>query len=393
MSKPDRQTQLRLGEHRLEEWGVPADAGIAALRQAVGRDPAADLAIAARLGAHADAASVEALTALELASSDKLVRKEIKRSLYRLERRGMTIPQAAPAQPAITMPAPALEGYLSAVDGSGDQLVWLAKPRAGGLAQLFAVVNDPNGLREVDLSETTRKALRAARQQLLERHEIRMIEADWRYCDYLIDRGMRWATEKGQPVSGDYPRLRAQLIKQPVTEMPPLIFTHLDAEAVGAQPYLVADSAKLLEEKEFRTWFFDREVLKPYIDEMLEAKSSPLILAPSQQEERFRIVVERAIEELFGGEMRLSWVRRLQEMAYFLRGTGRCEQANRALAAALALAASSRGGRDIGICEQLARTSLAAFLQMEEERQAEESRTSLVLTPRQAVHEAQQRRR
>jgi hypothetical protein len=393
MSKPDRQTQLRLGEQRLEEWGLPADAGVAALREVSGREPAADLAIAARLGAHPDPASVEALTALEAASSDKLVHKEVKRSLYRLERRGVAVPHPAPTKPALTVPPPALEGWLSAIDGNGDQLVWLTKLRPGGLVHLFAVVNDPHGLREVDVSEITRKALRAARQEMLDRHEIRMIEADWRYCDYVIDRGWRWATEKKQPVSGDYPRLRTQLTKQPVTEMQPLIRTRLDADAIRARPQLVAESAELLEEKEFRTWFFDREALKPYIDEMIEAKSSPLILAPVQQEERFRMVVERAIAELFSGEMQSSWARRLEEMAYFLHQTGRPERAARALAAALALAASDRGGRDIGICEQLVRASLAAFLQAEEERQAEEARTSLVLTPQQAARAAQQRQR
>ena len=164
MSKPDRQTQLRLGEQRLQAWGIASDAGITALQAVSGREPAADLAIAARLGTHADPGSVEALIALEAASHDKLVRKEIKRSLYRLEQRGVVIPKAAPPPPGLTVAAPALEGYLSPVDGSGDQLVWLAKPRPGGLAHLFAVLNDPNGLREVDLSETTRKALRAARQ-------------------------------------------------------------------------------------------------------------------------------------------------------------------------------------------------------------------------------------
>ena len=88
---------------------------------------------------------------------------------------------------------PALEGYLSAVDGRGDQLVWLVKPHPGGLAHLFAVINDPEGLREVNLFETTRKALRASREELLRKHELRMIEADWRYCDYLIDRAFHWA--------------------------------------------------------------------------------------------------------------------------------------------------------------------------------------------------------
>jgi hypothetical protein len=393
MSKRDRESQLHLGEQHLKEWGVPADAGVDALRSASGRDAAADLAIAARLGACAEAHSVEALVALEGASGDKLVRKEIRRSLYRLERRGLQIPQPVAAKPMLVASGPVLEGYLSAVDGGGDQLLWLAKPRPGGVAHVFAVINDPDGLREVDLSETTRKALREARQQLLEKHELRMVEADWRYCDYLIDRACRWATESGRSISGDYPRLRAQLIKQPVLPMAPLILAHLDADTVRGESQLVADSGKLLDEKEFRTWFFDRSALKLYIDEVLDAKRSPLILAPTQQQERSSSVADRAVEELFGGDLRPSWVRRLQEMAYFFHATQRPHQAQYALAVALALDSSARGGREIGFCEQLARTSLAAFVQMEEERRAEESKSSLVLTPQEAAQEAQRVRR
>ena len=393
MSKLDRESQLHLGKQHLKEWGVPADAGVDALRSASGRDAAADLAIAARLGSCAEAHSIEALVAMDAASSDKLVRKEIRRSLYRLERRGLQIPQPVAAKPMLVASGPVLEGYLSPVDGGGDQLVWLAKPRPGGVAHVFAVINDPDGLREVDLSETTRKALREARQQLLEKHELRMVEADWRYCDYLIDRACRWATERGRPLSGDYPRLRAQLIKQPVLPMPPLILARLDADAVRHEPQLVAESGTLLDEKEFRTWFFDRSALQPYVDGVLEAKRSPLILAPTQQQERSSSVADRAVEELFGGDLRPSWVRRLQEMAYFFHATQRPQQAKYALAAALALDSSTRGGRDIGFCEQLARTSLAAFVQMEEERRAEESKSSLVLTPQEAAQEAQRVRR
>ena len=99
------------------------------------------------------------------------------------------------------------------------------------------------------------------------------------------------------------------------------------------------------------------------------------------------------MEELVGGERRASWVRRLEEMAYFFHATRRPQQAKSALAVALALDSSSRGGREIGFCEQLARTSLAAIVQMEEERRAEESKTSLVLTPQEAAQEAQRMRR
>lgn len=393
MSKPNRDSQLRLGEQRLHEWGLPADASLDALRGVMGREAPADLAIAARLGAYADPASVALLQALETASTDKLVRKEIKRSLYRLEQRGVPMPSAPAASPAPVIAAPALEGYLSPVDGRGDQLVWLTKPYPGGLAHLFAVINDPEGLREVNLFETTRKALRASREELLRKHELRMIEADWRYCDFVIDRAFRWAAAHGQAKGGDYPGMRAKLIKAPVIEMHPLIFTHVDVASVRANPQLLAASAKLLEEKEFRTWFFDQETLKPYLEEAQRIKDSPLLLNPAQQQERFRALTERAIEELFGGDRRLSWVRRFQEMAYFFHATGRSEAALQALAAALALETSTHGGRDIPVCEQLARASLVAFLQMEEQREQEEVRSSLVLTPQQVAREMQQRRR
>jgi hypothetical protein len=391
---PNRETALSQGETLLSEWSLPADAGVEQLRELLGRDPAADLALAARLGGIAEQSSLEALLALEKSTADKLVRKEVRRALYRLSQRGLSLPSSAPAPKATPLVAPAPpEGYVSAIDGGGDQLVWLLKPMPGGLAHVFAVINDPHGLKEVNLAETTRKALRAARQALWEKHELRMVECDWRYCDFLVDRAFRWASERGETVSGDWPGLRAQLIKQPVSEMQPLIFERLDVEAVRGDQGLVEESRSLVEEPELRTWFLDPDEAKPYVEEMVEARSSPLVLNEVQQQERLRGLVERAIAEVFGGERQASWVRRLQEMAFFFHATGRVEPAKQALAAALALQQSSRGGRGIGVCEQIAGRSLAAYWQIQSERESEQSRSSLVVTPQQAVREAEQRRR
>ena len=392
MSKLNRETQLRAGERRLQEWGVAADASVADLRAVGGRDAAADLAIAARLGAHPEPASVDALLALEASSADKLLHKEVRRSLYRLEQRGLTIPEAAAPPPVPPAIGPTLEGWISAVDGRGDQLVWLLKPRPAGVAHLFAVLNDPDGLREVDLAETTRKALRAARDELWQRHELRLVEADWRYCDFLIDRAFRWATEQQHPISGDYRGFRAQLTKEPVREVPSPARARFDAAAVRADATLLAQSETLLEEKEFRTWFFDRDALQPYLEEAHQIKDSPLVLNPAQQQERMRALVERAVAELFGGTLQASWARRLEAMAAFFAAANRGDAAKRALAVALALADSTRGGKDIPFCETLARSSLAAFLQMEEQREQEAARSSLIVTPQQAAREMQRRR-
>jgi len=391
MSKLNRDTEIRTGEQRLLEWGLASDAPVEALRAVAGRDATADLAIAARLGAHTDPASVEALVALEAIQADKLVHKEVRRSLYRLAQRGLKIPRAAEPTAALVAASPTLEGYISAVDGRGDQLVWLIKPRPSGVAHLFAVLNDPEGLREVDLSETTRKALRAAQQELLRRHELRMVDADWRYCDYLIDRAFQWAAEKGHSVSGDYRGFRAQLTKEAVREMPSPARAELDAEAVRADVRVLVESESLLEEKEIRTWFLDPETVRPYLEETRGIKESPLVLNEAQQQERLRVVIDGALEEIYGGEMQPSWVRRFDAMAVFFLATNRRSAARRALAVSLALEASTRGGRDVPFCETLVRSSLLAYIEMEEQRQQEEAKGSLVVTPQQAAREAHRR--
>lgn len=390
MSKADRDKRLRHGEELLAEWTIGASADD--LGKAIGRDVDADLAIAARLGGIPGTASATILRGLEDNASDKDVRKEAKRSLYKLEQRGIEVERPVQEPRKLAPDTAVIEGYVSTIDGRGDQLVWLTKPRAGALLHLFAVVNDPEGMKDLNLAEVSRKGLRALREDLMEKHEIRMIETDWRYCDFLIDRSSHWSAERGQ-VGGDYPRLRTQLTADPVTEMEPLIFQRLDRAAVESDKALVEQSVTLLGEKEFRTWFFEREVLVPYLDQLHEVRDSTIVLNEAQQGERFTAITEDAVEALFGGEMRASWVRRLQEMAYFFHATGRPEQAKKTLAAALALAVSESGGKDVPLCDQLCRTSLLAYWQLEERREHEAKGSSLVVTPQQAAKEAEARRR
>ena len=392
MSKATHDRQLALGEARLREWAVGDAAGVDVLRSLVGRDADVDLAIAVRLGRIAEPASVEALRAVEAATDDKLVQREVRRALYRLQQRGVAVPTAAVERPPVVA-APALEGYLSAVDGRGDQLVWLVKPHPGGLAHVFAVVNDPEGLRDVDLFETTRKALRATREELIAQHALRLVDADWHYCDFVLDRAVRWAVEQQRPMHGDYPAIRARLIRTPVTAMRPLIYAHLDAEALRHDARALQEAAEMLAEPDLRTWTFHRETLQPYLEAVQRIKDSPLVLNEMQQKERVLEVSARAVEALFGGDRQASWVRRFTEMAYYFHATDRPLQARRACATALALEASHHGGRGIPVCEALTGASLGAYLEAEETREAEEARTSLVVTPQQALREMQQQRR
>lgn len=360
MAKDSRDSRLRDGERRLEEW--QAGSTPEELRAHIGRDAAADLAIAARLGGIADDVSVALLQELGN-STDKLVQKEIKRSLYRLEQKGVAIPKEVPPAPVrLAASAPVLEGYLSAVDNNGDQLVWVVRGDASGVLHLFAVVNELGGLKDLGLFETSRKSLRAARADMAEQHGIHMHEADWRYCDYSIDRAFRRSRERGDTSHGDLPGMRRRLTDAPVTPSAAPIRSLLDIEEVRADSAARERSAQLMREPEVRQWLLPYDTIAPYLDEWKAILDSPIVLSEEQQRERLESLSDKLVREVFSGEERGAWVWRLETLAYVLHATKRVDEARAALAAALALETSDQGGLGVPICDAIGRTCLAAYV-------------------------------
>jgi len=378
MGKHTPDPRQQAGERLLADWNVAADADVAALTAAVGRDPAADVAIAHRLGAIASDESAQLLVRLE-ASGDKQLRKEAKRALYRLQQRGIAVASAEPATPAPaqTPPSSALEGLVSSVDGRGDQLVWLIRPQPGGVLHLFAVINHPDGLREVALHNATRKSLKTLRGELEQRHDVRLAAVDWRHADYLVRRAFQAARTRESRMEGDYPALRAQLWRDPPTEATPLPPARADDAAL-------ARSAELLAEPELRTWFRTAEDLAPYLEEFGSVQDSPLVLNEMQQRDRFDAIITRAIDTTFGGDQRSVWSDRLVEMARYFAATRRPERAAEAEAAAAAIAGDV-APHDVPLCNQLVRASFAYFAQLAAQHDAERAKGSLIMTPGQAA--------
>jgi len=385
MAKPSPDALQEAGERQLTEWGLGRDAPVGELAAALHRAAAADVAIAHRLGAVASAESAQLLLRLEREAADKHVRKAAKRALYRLEQRGIRLPEPPSPSPPAPAAAPPIEGYVSPVDGRGDQLVWLLRPQPGGVAHLFAVINDPEGLREVALNTMTRKALKSVRAELEQRHELRLVEVDGHYADFLMHRAFEWARGRGTRMVGDYPALRAQFTRQPSpAALPPSVLQRIDAAALDTDGTPLTRSPELLEEPEFRTWFLTHDELKPYLDELGSVKDSPLVLNRAQQQERFEAVIGRAIDAVFGGAARPSWARRLYEMGYYFAVTRRPQRAAQAAAVARALEHSG-GAQAIPFCAQLVRASLAFFFHAALEQEQDREKTSLVLTPQQAL--------
>ncbi|MGE0821408.1 MAG: hypothetical protein AB7G75_15770 [Candidatus Binatia bacterium] len=391
MAKKDttRDSLLREGSLLLDQWGISLarlqdqSLSITALTERVGQQPAADLALAALLGEYPTREAAQALLEWEAKTSDKNARKEIHRSLYKLSQKGITPerPVEEPVRRPILAPSEP-EGYLSPIDGRGDRLVWLIKPKVGGgVHYLAAVINEPEGMQHSEGAEITRKGFRAMRDDIETRFRLLMVEVAWRYCDWLMHEGYERARTRGRTNIEDYPALRSHVVSSPAQQVAIPFPPTIEPEAIAADDQLLTTSVELFQEPEFQRWFLDHEHAHRYTEQISQVQESPLILNRYQQQDRLQSVIEKAIDELFSGEQGAVYVRRLEESALYLANSGRNDAAKRALAVALALKWSERGGKGIPFCEELVRQSIMMHYQEERQQGQEESSGSLIMKP------------
>ena len=393
-----RDPRLAQGKKVLEEWGIRPAAGqdldIAGLDARIGQNEDADFALAAVLGEVQTAASAQFLARWEGKATDKRLRKAISRALYRLSQKGIQAdrPQKGSGKSILTPIEP--EGYLSSMDGHGDRLVWIVKSRVGGgLHFLSALVNEPEGMRDIEGTEISRKTLRQALHDLLNQRGVTMAQVSWRYCDFLMQEGYERAKAQDKKEVEPYPALRSFVSTTPAEPQAVPLPDSLDREAVAADDTFLAASIQLGEEPEMQRWVFDAEQARPYVEKITSAQESPLVLNQHQQKDRVDDVIKQAVAEVFSGESGQVYARRLEEMALYFATTGRVTAAQRALAVSLALQKEGASGSGIPFCEGLVQQSIGLHYTEEKQHQQEESKGSLIMKPSEFAAQAQQAQR
>ncbi len=375
MSRTPRQIRSAAALAKLASGAEPS---IEALERALAADPATADAIVQELGKIASPESARVLVGMER-GADKELRREIRRALYRLKQKGIDSGEPEPTASAPVragLGGPEIEGLLSFGDPLGDRLLWILKPRAGGGYLHFSlIVNEPSGLREAVLAEVPRKAARELRTELLRRHHLKLVEVDWRYCDWVASEGYERARARGElPRSAaQYAQLRLQINTAAAAPIALPIPVPSSADALTG-------SGALLEEYEMKHWFLPEAVLATDLARYREIRDSPLVLDRGSQLERIDEIVTGAVDGVFAATAATSWQRKLSEAAYFFAHTERPIAAEHAAAVAAAIAARG-GGRGIPFCEELVRRSFGMFFAEEAAREREQKASSVLVTP------------
>ena len=378
--KKSHEEEIRRGIEHLRQSGLKFDdvspAFVPRLEEQWGRGRETDLAIVFSLGKIADSAAAAALLRMERGAQDKDVKKEIRRSLFKLSQKGLTIPEDKRVEEKSSTPllsrSPEIEAYMSPVDGAGGRLVWIVKPQAGhGLQTIQAMINDREGLQRIGGTQIRRKELRNMAQEIKKQHGITMVSVPWEYADMMLYEGFEKAKSEVRSGLENFHQLRSIVnTAKPKAQDHP-VYQGLNSAEVreGAWREL---SRRLLDEPEVRFWILDADWVEPFLGQLEEAQTSRLVLNPMQKEERIAGIVRDAVKTLCTGETGKIMQRRMEDMAFFFVAAERTEMAKLALAVAQQIKEGDPGPLDISFLTGLVQKSFTVYLSQQKSKAEEE---------------------
>jgi hypothetical protein len=269
---------------------------------------------------------------------------------------------------------------MSAVDGGGGRLIWIAKPQAShGLQVIQAMLHDREGLLRFGGAHMRRKELRKMADEIKQQHGITMIAVPWEFADRIVYEGYEKAKERGQSGLENFHETRSILATGRPKEINHPIYAKIDLKEARDSAWR-EQSRRLLDEPELRYWILTDDWVQAFLPQLQEAQTSRLVLNPLQKEERFNAIVRDAVKTLCSGENGPAFKRRMEDMALYFYETKRVDQAKLSLVVALQVGEGDPGPLDVSFLTGLMQKSFAFFLSQEKAKK-EEAQESLIIKP------------
>lgn len=314
---------------------------------------------------------------------DKKTRKTIKRSLYRLKSKGIIVEEVSPRKegpifrPLQSEPP---QGFGGPFDFLGRRFLMIVVPHTGrGLTVMQGIVGDTEGLVDFSGGEMTRKRFKPFFAEIQKGGPFPMVEMEPSYVGFLFVQASQLALDQGKIPLQEYLQMKKEVesVKKEYNE--PLIYSMIETDGIEGNDRILNRGGDLLKTELFTAWKIKEEEIGPYADEVWEAEESKLVLNQAQKEARFQEIYQRALSNLFPEEKRFLYLRRMEEMAYYLFKSGREEEAKVSLAVAIDLKKAPNVIQPNPFLFQLVVKSIFALLSEAYEKKKEEY--SLIAKP------------
>jgi hypothetical protein len=316
-------------------------------------------------------------------TQDKKVRKTIKRSLFRLKSKGIVVEEILldKERPVLRpFQADPKEGFASGIDFLGNRLLWLVIPHPGrGLTVMNGVISDQKGIVDFSQDEMTRKGFRSFFEEVQEKSPFPFVKMEPSYVAFLFTQAYQYHLDKKIDAPQGYLHAKSEIDRIKKVYAKPLIYSALQADEIAADDRILRKGGDLLKIDILSSWGIEEDHIRPYADELWEAEQSKIFLNQAQKEARFQGIYQKALTELFSGERKLLYQRRLEEMAYVLLQLGRDEEAKISLSVAMDLEKPLNPIQPNPFLFQLVIKSIFTLLAEADEKKSKE--VSLIVKP------------
>ena len=288
-----------------------------------------------------DPGAVDLLLALRTAFDQKDIQKAVKKALFKLRQKGVSIPEDDSAKDTSILKVthdPGLpEASLGAVDGAGSRPVFVTIPRIPtGFQVGMGIVNEETGIVDFLLGDYSKKRMKEVKD-LFARNFSTLVETPFAHAATILERAYDINGPESDEALRHYRRLRPYIQDNVTLLDRSPVYDHIPLETLSEEALTDSQIDKLFEQELLASWFFDIEKMEPLVQDIKEAEESPIMVGDEQKAGRIEEIKAKFISEIYPESRRLLIKTRLEETAYFFFKLGEEAQARTCLLAAVSM--------------------------------------------------------
>lgn len=266
---------------------------------------------------------VPLLGALQQAFREKGVQKAIRKAIFKLKQRGISISEIeskADSSPLVLREGQKDEpfAYLSSIDGSGCRLAFLALPRAPiGFDVGMGMVCYETGVVDFQFAALSKKRTKEIKDRFHKSSgPLPVISVSVSHAAAVLEEAYNISIEGAAEVPSTFLSFRSSLPKDVSPLERPAIYSHITHEEIHGEVLGKSEIEKLFGHDLLKDWSLPPQEMRPMVEEFVEAEESPLELMEYQKMERTRESKAKWLEKFYPQSRREKLARRFEEMAY-----------------------------------------------------------------------------
>lgn len=275
------------------------------------------------------------------AFDEKRLKKTVKKWLFKRKQKGLSVPELHPQRETPFTITPSAESdpdaFLGPIDGFGSRAVFISIPQIPqGTDVGLGIVNDREGILEFIFGRYSKKRMREVKALFFEQTGL-MVKTPVSHAGTILEKAYGQKEADLDASANGYRRLRPWLLENVDLLERPAIYGHLSAESITKDILTDSQTRKLLIHPLMQSWIIDPDQIAPILEEIKNAKESPILVSEEQKAARISEIKKTALSDIYSDSERARLKSRLEEMAYVFVKSEEEEYAQFSLAATLSL--------------------------------------------------------